>query len=74
MCVSLLPANRATDIVVLKGRGSVSLLQRTVGLGRAARFVDYMAEDGIPARRDDNGSQAHEVRYSPKEWEQLKQR
>src|SRR5262249_33169432 len=40
---------QAIDIVVREGRGSVSLLQRAMGIGygRAARLVDYMAEDGI---------------------------
>ncbi len=39
----------AVDIVVREGRGSVSLLQRALGIGygRAARLVDYMAVDGI---------------------------
>ena len=32
-----------------------------------------MAQDGIPARRDYNGSQAREVLYTPEEWEQMKQ-
>ncbi len=64
---------QAIDIVVREGRGSVSLLQRAMGIGygRAARLVDYMAEDGIVG--DYNGSQAREVLYSPEEWEQMKQ-
>jgi len=39
----------AIDIVIREGRGSVSLLQRTLGIGygRAARLIDFMAEDGI---------------------------
>ena len=41
------------------------------GYGRAARLVDYMAEDGIVG--DYNGSQAREVLYKPEEWEQMKQ-
>ena len=62
----------AIDVVVREGRGSVSLLQRAlgVGYGRAARMIDYMAEDGIVG--DYNGAQAREVLYSPEQWEQLK--
>ena len=39
----------AVDIVVRERRGSVSLLQRALGIGygRAARLIDFMAEDGI---------------------------
>ncbi len=62
----------AIDVVVREGRGSVSLLQRAlgVGYGRAARMIDYMAEDGIVG--DYNGAQAREVLYSPEQWEQKK--
>ena len=51
----------AVDIVVREGRGSVSLLQRALGIGygRAARLIDFMAEDGIVGHY--NGSQAREV-------------
>src|SRR5207253_1275083 len=40
---------QAIEVVVREGRGSVSLLQRALGIGygRAARLVDFMAEDGI---------------------------
>jgi S-DNA-T family DNA segregation ATPase FtsK/SpoIIIE len=39
----------AVDLVVREQRGSVSLLQRALGIGygRAARLIDFMAEDGI---------------------------
>jgi S-DNA-T family DNA segregation ATPase FtsK/SpoIIIE len=39
----------AVEVIVREGRGSVSLLQRTLGIGygRAARLIDFMAEDGI---------------------------
>ena len=39
----------AIEVVVREGRGSVSLLQRALGIGygRAARLIDFMAEDGI---------------------------
>jgi S-DNA-T family DNA segregation ATPase FtsK/SpoIIIE len=59
---------KAIDIVVREGRGSTSLLQRALGIGygRAARLIDYMAEDGIVG--DYNGSQAREVLYTPEQW------
>jgi S-DNA-T family DNA segregation ATPase FtsK/SpoIIIE len=62
---------QAIDIVVREGRGSTSLLQRALGIGygRAARLIDYMAEDGIVG--DYNGSQAREVLYSPEQWAEL---
>jgi S-DNA-T family DNA segregation ATPase FtsK/SpoIIIE len=61
----------AIDIVVREGRGSVSLLQRSLGIGygRAARLIDFMAEDGIVGPY--NGSQAREILMSPEQWEQL---
>src|SRR5262249_34402455 len=54
----------AIDVVVREGRGSVSLLQRVLGIGygRAARLIDYMAEDGIVGSY--NGSNAREVLFS----------
>src|SRR5262249_17432486 len=63
----------AIDVVVREGRGSVSLLQRTLGIGygRAARLIDFMAEDGIVG--DYNGSQARDVLYTPEQWQQLKE-
>lgn len=64
---------QAIEIVVREGRGSTSLLQRALGIGygRAARLIDYMAEDGIVGAY--NGSQAREVLYKPEQWEQMKQ-
>jgi DNA segregation ATPase FtsK/SpoIIIE, S-DNA-T family len=64
---------QAIGIVVREGRGSVSLLQRALGIGygRAARLIDFMAEDGIVGSY--NGSNAREVLYTPEEWQQLKQ-
>ena len=60
----------AVDVVVREGRGSVSLLQRSlgVGYGRAARLIDFMAEDGIVGPY--NGSQAREVLMDPDQWAQ----
>ena len=58
----------AIDVVVREGRGSVSLLQRALGIGygRAARLIDFMAEDGIVGTY--NGSQAREVLVTPEQW------
>lgn len=62
----------AVDIVVREGRGSVSLLQRALGIGygRAARLVDFMAEDGIVGNYA--GSQAREVIISIADWEAMR--
>jgi S-DNA-T family DNA segregation ATPase FtsK/SpoIIIE len=64
---------QAIEVIIREGRGSVSLLQRALGIGygRAARLVDFMAEDGIVGNY--NGSQAREVLYTPEQWEQVKQ-
>ena len=61
----------AVDVIVREGRGSVSLLQRSlgVGYGRAARLIDFMAEDGIVGPY--NGSQAREVLISVEQWAQM---
>ncbi len=61
--------DQAVEIVIREGRGSVSLLQRAlgVGYGRGARMIDWMAEDGIVGTF--NGSQAREVVMSMDEWE-----
>jgi len=63
---------QAIEIVVREGRGSVSLLQRALGIGygRAARLIDFMAEDGIVGAY--NGSNAREVLFTPEHWEQVK--
>ncbi len=62
----------AVEIIIREGRGSVSLLQRHLGIGygRAARLIDYMAEDGIVG--DYNGSQAREVLYNLEQWAAIK--
>ncbi|MEM9660259.1 MAG: DNA translocase FtsK, partial [Planctomycetota bacterium] len=61
----------AVDVVVRERRGSVSLLQRCLGIGygRAARLIDFMAEDGIVGEY--NGSQAREVMISISDWEAM---
>jgi DNA segregation ATPase FtsK/SpoIIIE, S-DNA-T family len=60
--------DQAVDVVIREGRGSVSLLQRALGIGygRAARLIDYMAEDGIVGQY--NGSQAREVLITLEQW------
>jgi DNA segregation ATPase FtsK/SpoIIIE, S-DNA-T family len=62
----------AVDIVVREGRGSCSLLQRALGIGygRAARLIDFMAEDGIVGEY--NGSQAREVSITIDQWEVMR--
>jgi DNA segregation ATPase FtsK/SpoIIIE, S-DNA-T family len=61
----------AVDVVVRERRGSVSLLQRALGIGygRAARLVDFMAEDGFVGPY--NGSQAREVLLSTEDWDAM---
>jgi len=58
----------AVEVVIREGRGSVSLLQRAlgVGYGRGARLIDYMAEDGVVGQYA--GSQAREVLITMEEW------
>jgi S-DNA-T family DNA segregation ATPase FtsK/SpoIIIE len=62
---------QAIEVVIREGRGSVSLLQRALGIGygRAARLIDFMAEDGIVGQY--NGSQAREVVISIDDWHKL---
>ena len=61
----------AVDLVVREQRGSVSLLQRALGIGygRAARLIDFMAEDGIVGQY--NGSQAREILMTLANWEAM---
>ncbi len=63
---------QAVEIVLSEGRGSLSLLQRAlgVGYGRAARMVDHMAEDGIVG--DYNGSKSRDVICSFEDWEAMR--
>jgi S-DNA-T family DNA segregation ATPase FtsK/SpoIIIE len=64
---------QAIEVVVREGRGSVSLLQRALGIGygRAARLIDFMAEDGIVGAY--KGSNAREVLYTTEQWDEVKQ-
>lgn len=59
----------AVRVVLESQRGSVSLVQRRLGIGysRAARLVELMGEDGIIGEY--KGSQAREVFYTLEEWE-----
>ncbi|MFG0254579.1 MAG: DNA translocase FtsK [Rhodopirellula sp. JB053] len=61
----------AIEVVVREGRGSLSLIQRCLGIGdgRAARLVDYMAEDGIVGQY--NGSKSREVLLTMAQWQQM---
>ena len=62
---------QAISIVVTEQRGSCSLLQRAMGIGygRAARLIDFMAEDGYVG--DYNGSKAREVMLSEEQWNNI---
>jgi S-DNA-T family DNA segregation ATPase FtsK/SpoIIIE len=62
----------AIEVILGEGRGSVSLLQRALGIGygRGARLIDFMAEDGIVGPY--NGSQAREVLISQADWEAMR--
>ncbi|TWU60781.1 DNA translocase FtsK [Rubripirellula tenax] len=61
----------AIEVVIREGRGSCSLLQRCLGIGygRAAKLIDFMAEDGIVG--DYNGSKAREVVMTMPQWQAL---
>ncbi|HUU11253.1 MAG TPA: DNA translocase FtsK [Phycisphaerae bacterium] len=66
--------NQSIEVVLEHERGSVSLLQRRLGIGygRAARLIDQMAEDGIVGAY--KGSQAREVLLTLDQWHALKER
>ena len=59
---------RACEVVIGEGRGSVSLLQRSLGIGygRAARMIDWMAEDGVVGEY--NGAKCREVICTLDDW------
>ena len=63
---------KAIDVVVDSGRGSLSMLQRSLGIGygRAARLVDFMAEDGYVGPY--NGSKSREVLLTATAWAAIK--
>ena len=60
---------QAVEVVIREQRGSTSLLQRALGIGygKASRFIDWMAEDGIVGPY--NGSNARDVLVSAEEWD-----
>jgi S-DNA-T family DNA segregation ATPase FtsK/SpoIIIE len=64
--------DEAVRIMIETGRGSVSLLQRRLGIGysRASRLVDQMSQAGILGVH--KGSVAREVMITLDEWEQMK--
>ena len=61
--------DEAVRVILETQRGSVSLLQRRLGVGysRAARLIDMMAEAGIVGSY--RGSQARRVLMALEEWE-----
>ncbi len=63
---------KAIDVVVETQRGSLSMLQRALGIGygRAARLVDFMAEDGYVGPY--NGSKSREVLLTSAAWAAMK--
>ncbi len=64
--------DKAVDILIETGRGSVSLLQRrlAIGYGRASRLVDQMSMAGILS--DHKGSVAREVLITGEDWSRMK--
>lgn len=63
----------AIDIIVSEGRGSISLLQRMLGIGygRSARLIDYMEEDGIVGAFK-GYTKPREVLLKKEDWEAMK--
>lgn len=61
----------AIEVVIREGRGSCSLLQRCLGIGygRAAKLIDFMAEDGVVGQY--NGSKAREVLLTMAQWQSM---
>ena len=64
--------DKAVEIVLASQRGSVSLLQRRmgVGYGRASRIIDQMGVAGILGSH--KGSQARECMITLDDWESMK--
>jgi DNA segregation ATPase FtsK/SpoIIIE, S-DNA-T family len=63
---------QAVEVILREGRGSVSLLQRALGIGygRAARLIDFMEEDAIVGPYA--GSQAREILINFEDWERMR--
>lgn len=59
----------AVKLVLTEQRGSVSMLQRKLGIGygRASRYMDFMQEDGVVGSAD-NSSKPREVLISLDQW------
>ena len=59
---------KAVDLVIQKGRGSVSMLQTCLSIGypRASRMMDFMEEDGVVSKA--NGSKPRNVLISMVDW------
>jgi S-DNA-T family DNA segregation ATPase FtsK/SpoIIIE len=59
--------------MIESGRGSVSLLQRRMGIGygRASRLVEQMAVAGIVGQH--KGSVAREILISLEDWDEMQQ-
>ncbi len=62
--------HQAADVVIRHKQGSVSLLQRRLGIGyqRAARLIDKLEEAGVVGPYD--GSKAREVLWSREQFEE----
>lgn len=62
----------AVETVITGNRGSISLLQKNLGIGygRAARLIDYMEEDGIVGPYA--GSKSREIIITMADWERMK--
>ncbi len=65
--------DEAVRIMIESGRGSVSLLQRRMGIGygRASRLVDQMALAGIVGEH--KGSVAREILISIEDWDEMQE-
>jgi DNA segregation ATPase FtsK/SpoIIIE, S-DNA-T family len=63
----------AVELVIASGRGSVSMLQRSLSIGytRASRLIEQMGQAGIIGEY--KGSQARDVVMSQEEWDEMKQ-
>ncbi len=66
--------DKAVEVVLAARRGSVSLLQRRLGIGygRASRIIDQMAEAGLLGEH--KGSQARECLITLDDWQQMRER
>ncbi len=65
--------DRAVELVIETGRGSVSMLQRRLAIGytRSARLIEMMGEAGIIGEH--KGTVAREVTLTLEEWHAMKE-